>query len=105
MRARRSSSSSSGSAASRTRPIDVAYAGRRVPTASVMLMIRRVGTRATYTISVSSSTDSDDDSLIAATSASMWGSAISGRLRLDRNAKPSSSTRGRSEKRLPSKCM
>ena len=41
----RSSSSSSSSPPSSTRPIEVAYAGRRVPTARVMLMIRRVGTR------------------------------------------------------------
>ena len=51
-----------------TRPIDVAYAGSRVPTASVMLMILRVGTRTTYTTSTSSSTASDDDSFTFATS-------------------------------------
>ena len=45
--ASRSSSSSSGRPARSTRPIDVTNAGSRVPTASVMLMIRRVGTRAT----------------------------------------------------------
>jgi hypothetical protein len=30
-----------------TRPIDIAYAGKRVPTLTVTLMIRRFGTRAT----------------------------------------------------------
>ena len=44
---RNASSSSVSSAASSTRPIDVAWAGSRVPTPSVMDMIRRVGTRAT----------------------------------------------------------
>lgn len=38
---------SSGSPARSTRPIDIAYAGKRVPTLMVTLMIRRVGTRAT----------------------------------------------------------
>ena len=61
-------------------------AGSRVPTASVMLMIRRVGTRATYTMSVSSSTEIEHDSFTWATSSSMCGCATSGRLRLDRYA-------------------
>ena len=41
------SSSSVDRLASSTRPIEVAYAGSLVPTASVMLMMRRVGTRTT----------------------------------------------------------
>src|SRR5487761_441427 len=43
---RYASSRSSGWAASMTRPIDVAYAGNRVPTLIVTVMIRLVGTRA-----------------------------------------------------------
>jgi len=45
--ARNASSSSSGSPASRTRPIEVQCAGSREPTPSEMVMMRRVGMRAT----------------------------------------------------------
>ena len=45
--ARNASSWSRGTAESSTRPIDVQWAGSRVPTLSVIDMIRRVGTRAT----------------------------------------------------------
>ena len=44
---RYSSSSPSGSPESRTRPIEVAYAGKRVPTLMATVMIRETGTRAT----------------------------------------------------------
>jgi hypothetical protein len=51
-----------------------------------MLMIRRVGTRATYTTSLPSRTEIEEDSLTRATRASMWGWETSGRVRLDRYA-------------------
>ncbi len=76
--------SSSGSWASNTRPTDVTWAGKRVPTVIVAVMMRCVGTRATYTMSSPSRTHRDDDSLICATSCSKCGSAISGRVKLDR---------------------
>ena len=47
MSSRRAVSSGSDSPASSTLPIDVAYAGKRVPTLIETAMIRRVGTRAT----------------------------------------------------------
>ncbi|OEJ23910.1 hypothetical protein AS594_04870 [Streptomyces agglomeratus] len=55
--------------ASSTRPIEVAYAGKRVPTVMLTLMIRTVGTRATYRMSAPSSTASDADSRTRPTSA------------------------------------
>ena len=67
-----------GSDASSTRPIDVANAGNRVPMLIRTDMMRRVGTRATYTMSVPSSTDAEVDSWIAAASCSRCGCAISG---------------------------
>ena len=78
--AKATSRSAGLSPASSTRPIDVANAGNRVPTAMATVMIRRrVGTRATYTMLSPSSTDIDDDSCTAATSVSMCGIATSGR--------------------------
>ena len=78
--ARNSARSSSSRSASSTRPIEVAWAGNRVPTAIDTVMIRRrVGTRATYTTSDPSSTDIDDDSWTSVTSVSMWGRPTSGR--------------------------
>ena len=67
----RACSSSSGRSASSTRPIDVIAAGRREPSDSEIVMIRFVGTRATYTISSPSSTDADTDSCTRSDSASM----------------------------------
>ena len=46
-RSRCASSAPSSSPASSTRPIEVAYAGKRVPTLIATVMIREVGTRAT----------------------------------------------------------
>ncbi len=51
-----------GRPASSTRPIEVAYAGKRVPTVMLTLMMRTVGTRATYWMSCSSSTAIDAES-------------------------------------------
>ena len=73
-----------------------------MPTLMATVMMRDTGTRATYTTSCPSRTDTDDDSFTSATSASRCGSATSGRVRLDRYAYPSSSTRGVSEKNRPS---
>ena len=56
----------------------MAYAGNRVPTLMATVMIREVGTRATYTISWPSSTDIDEDSWTSRTSRSRCGSAIPG---------------------------
>src|SRR4051794_27513217 len=101
-RSRYACSSWSGNDASSTRPIDVAYAGNRVPTLIATVMMRLVGTRATYTMSSPSRTDTDDDSRTSATSRSRCGSATSGSDRLDRNAYPSSMTRGVRENIRPS---
>ncbi len=46
--------------------------GNRVPTANEMVMIRLVGTRATYMISSRSRTLMDDDSCTRSTSSSTW---------------------------------
>ena len=56
---------------------DIVYVAR-VPTLIDTVMIREVGTRATYTMSSPSSTDTDEDSWTSATSRSMCGSATSG---------------------------
>ena len=64
--------------------MEVAYAGKRVPTLIATVMIREVGTRATYTMSRPSSTDIDDDSCTSLTSCSRCGSAMPGSDRLDR---------------------
>jgi hypothetical protein len=50
----------------------------------VTRMMREVGTRATYTMSVSSSTVTEADSCTSATMRSRCGSAICGSDRLDR---------------------
>ena len=57
--------------------MDVGYAGRREPRASEIVMIRVVGTRATYTMSGPSSTDMEEDSFTSSTSRSMgvWASS------------------------------
>ncbi len=64
--------------------MDVAYAGKRVPTEIATVIIRLVGTRATYTMWSPSSTEIDDDSRTRATSSSRCGDAISGIARPDR---------------------
>ncbi len=78
------SRSPGGSQARSTRPIEVQCAGKRVPMLIVTRMMRVVGTRATYTMSETSSTDTEADSWTSATSRSRWGRATSGRDRLDR---------------------
>ena len=84
--------------ASNTRPIEVGYAGRRAPTARETDMIRFVGTRATYTISMPSSTVIEQDSCTVATTSSMVACATSGNRIVERNVNPKSSTRGVSRK-------
>jgi len=72
------------------------------PTLIDTVMMRDTGTRATYTTSWPSSTETDDDSFTSATSASRCDSATSGSDSDDRYAYPSSSTRAVSEKNRPS---
>jgi hypothetical protein len=58
-------------------PIDVAYAGNRVPMVTDSVTIFGTATRATYTMSPSSSCAIDVDSLVCSTSFSMCGRATS----------------------------
>lgn len=76
--------SSCGRWARITRPTEVTWAGKRVPTVIAATMMRRAGTRATYTMSSPSSTHRDDDSLVFSTSCSRCGSAIWASEKLDR---------------------
>jgi hypothetical protein len=95
-------SSPSERPARRTRPMEVAYAGSRAPTPRATVMMRLVGTRATYTMSGRSRVAIEQDSWVFALSSSMNGPASSPRSSDDKYAQPRASTRGVSEKRRPS---
>ena len=95
---RNTRSSSRGSrSASRTWPIDVAYAGKRVPMCTDKPMIFGTATRAVYTMSDPSSCDIELDSFVVATSDSRCGCATSHSPCAAMYAVPSSSTLGVNE--------
>ena len=81
--------------------MDVAKAGKRVPTEMFTLITRLVATRAVYRMSSPSSTVRDTESCSSAESARMWGVAISASVRWDRGGKPRARTRGVSRKSRP----
>ena len=94
--------SATGIAASSTRPVDVQYAGSRLPTESDSVMMRDAATRLTKTMSDPSSTETETDSRTLSLRSWTKGSTMSRNGSDVRNEYPISRIRGCRKNSRPS---